>query len=207
MSERRAVVERKTNETDIRVEVDFSTGARTDESRIRSGVGFLDHMLHHVGRHGRFALSVQCSGDTHIDDHHSVEDIGIALGQALAQALGDKRGIERYGSADVPMDEALARVALDLSGRAALVFKVPWTSYGIEPAAIAGERIGVFDVQLVEEFFVAVSQNARMNLHVECPWGSNNHHLAEAVFKAFGRSLRAAVAVTSDEVMSTKGVI
>lgn len=207
MSERRAVVERKTNETDIRVEVDFSMGARTDESRIRSGVGFLDHMLHHVGRHGRFALSVQCSGDTHIDDHHSVEDIGIALGQALAQALGDKRGIERYGSADVPMDEALARVALDLSGRAALVFKVPWTSYGIEPAAIAGERIGVFDVQLVEEFFVAVSQNARMNLHVECPWGSNNHHLAEAVFKAFGRSLRAAVAVTSDEVMSTKGVI
>ena len=207
MTQRFAVVDRKTHETDIRVEVDLSPGARTREEEIRTGVGFLDHMLHHVGRHGRFRLAARCSGDTHIDDHHSVEDVGIALGQALAEALGDKRGIERYGSADVPMDEALARVALDLSGRAALVFRVPWTSYGIEKPAIAGETIGVFDVQLVEEFFVAVTQNARMNLHVQCPWGANNHHLAEAVFKAFGRSLRAAVAVTGDEVMSTKGSI
>ena len=207
MSERKAGITRKTNETDIRVAVDLSPEARTDEAGIRTGVGFLDHMLHHVGRHGRFKLAVTCTGDTHIDDHHSVEDIGIALGQALAEALGDKRGIERYGSADVPMDESLARVALDLSGRAALVFRVPWTSYGIEKPAIAGEKVGVFDVQLIEEFFVAVSQNARMNLHVECPWGTNNHHLAEAVFKAFGRSLKAAVAITSDEVMSTKGSI
>ncbi|BAM04376.1 imidazoleglycerol-phosphate dehydratase HisB [Phycisphaera mikurensis] len=207
MNPRHAEVVRRTQETDIRVAVDLSAGARTDPAEIRTGVGFFDHMLHHVGRHGRFRLAAACTGDTHIDDHHSVEDVGIALGQALAEALGDKRGIERYGSADVPMDESLARVALDLSGRAALVFRVPWTSYGVDHPAIAGERIGVFDVQLVEEFFVAVSQNARMNLHVECPWGTNNHHLAEAVFKAFGRALKAAVAVTSDEIMSTKGSI
>ncbi len=207
---RAAELHRQTNETDIRLSLDLD--ASGDPGQINTGVGFFDHMLTHVAKHGRLALAVNCEGDTHIDDHHSVEDIGIALGQAINRALGDKRGIERYGSADVPMDESLARVALDLSGRPALVFRVPWVSYGIDPGnpdrpVIAGEKIGVFDVQLVQEFFNAVATNAKMNLHVEVPWGQNNHHIAEAIFKAFGRSLRQAVRVTGDDIPSTKGVL
>ena len=153
-------------------------------------------------RHGRLGLDLQATGDTHIDDHHTVEDVGIVLGQAIDRALGDKRGIERYGSADVPMDEALARVALDLSGRPHLVFHVEFQSFGGD-----GGKIGRFDVQLVREFFQAVTNNAKMNLHIEVPWGENNHHIAEGIFKAFGRALRAAVMVTGEEVPSTKGVL
>jgi imidazoleglycerol-phosphate dehydratase len=129
------------------------------------------------------------------------------VGEALVEALGDKRGIERYGAADVPMDDALARVALDLSGRSALIFRVPWTGYGLDTPVVSGEKIGAFDVQLIEEFFNAVASNAKMNLHMEVPWGQNNHHIAEALFKAFGRSLRQAVAVTHDEIPSTKGTL
>lgn len=201
---RSATLQRKTHETDIALSLDLDGGGYEN----RTGVGFLDHMLDHVARHGRVMLRVAARGDTHIDDHHTVEDVGIVIGQALGQALGDKKGIERYGYAVVPMDEAQARVALDLSGRAALVFRVPWVSYGIDPpqkAVIAGQQIGTFDVQLVQEFFNAVAQNARMNLHIEVPWGDNNHHIAEAIFKAFGRALRQAVAVTGTEVPSTKG--
>jgi len=226
MPERTAELQRKTHETriDLRLSLDPpKAGAYQNQT----GVGFFDHMLDHVARHGRLGLQVTCEGDTHVDDHHTVEDVGIVLGQALERALDDKRGIERYGSADVPMEDALARVALDLSGRPALVFKVHWTAYGIprqstptnKPSAerseapdqpdthavIPGQSAGLFDVQLVEEFFHAVVNNAKMNLHIEVPWGHNNHHIAEAIFKAFGRALRQAVAITGDEVPSTKG--
>jgi imidazoleglycerol-phosphate dehydratase len=195
---RDANITRKTNETDITLALDLDGGAYANQT----GVGFLDHMLDHVARHGRIGLDVMAAGDTQIDDHHTVEDVGIVLGQAIDQALGDKKGIERYGYAVVPMDESLARVAVDLSGRAALVFRVEFQSFGEDPAAI-----GRFDVQLVQEFFNAVAANAKMNLHVEVPWGDNNHHIAEAVFKAFGRALRQAVAVTGDEIPSTKGAL
>ncbi len=195
---RTAEIARKTNETDITLSLDLDP--RPLRYANATGVGFLDHMLDHIARHGRIGLEVQATGDTHIDDHHTVEDVGIVLGQAIDEALGDKKGIERYGYAVVPMDEAQARVALDLSGRAALVYRVAFQSFGEDPAAI-----GKFDVQLVQEFFNAVASNAKMNLHVEVPWGENNHHIAEAIFKAFGRALRQAVAVTGDEVPSTKG--
>ncbi len=203
---RQTGVKRDTNETKIALMLDLDVAGK-GLPKIGTGVGFFDHMLTHVAKHGRLTLEVSCVGDRHIDDHHTVEDVGIALGNALDRALGDKRGIERYGSSAVPMDESLARVALDLSGRPALVFKVPWVGYGIDPPVIAGETIGKFDVQLVQEFFNAVANSAKMNLHIEVPWGSNNHHMAEAVFKAFGRALREAVAVTGDEVPSTKGVL
>jgi len=193
-----STLHRKTNETDITLELNLDGGPYEN----RSGVGFFDHMLDHIGRHGKLGLKVTCKGDHHVDDHHSVEDIGIALGLALKEALGDKRGIERYGSAAVPMDETLARVALDLSGRPSLVFRV-------EPESFSkyAVPIGTFDVQLVQEFFNAVANNAGMNLHIEVPWGSNNHHIAEGIFKAFGRALREAVKVTGTEIPSTKGVI
>ena len=202
---RAASTVRNTNETRIELSVDLDRPG--DPADIRTGVGFFDHMLTHVAKHGRLGLKVTCGGDTHIDDHHTVEDVGIALGETLVKALGDKRGIERYGHASLPMDETLARVSLDLSGRAAFVFRVDWTGYGIEPPAITGETIGKFDVQLVKEFFNAVAMHARMNLHVEVPWGDNNHHIAEGIFKAFGRALRDAVRVTHDEVPSTKGTL
>lgn len=200
---RSASITRKTNETQIQLSLDLDGQGYEN----RTGVGFLDHMLDHIARHGRFNLRIHAAGDTHIDDHHTVEDVGIVLGQAIDKALGDKKGIERYGFASVPMDESLARVSLDLSGRPALVFRAPWKGYGIDAPAIAGEKIGRFDVQLVQEFFNAVANNAKMNLHVEVPWGENNHHIAEAIFKAFGRALRDAVRVTSDQVPSTKGVL
>lgn len=193
---RTATISRKTNETDISLSLNLDGGPYAN----RTGVGFFDHMLDHIGRHGRLGLDVRAAGDTHIDDHHTVEDVGIVLGQALEKALGDKRGIERYGSADVCMDESLARVALDLSGRPHLVFRVQFQSFGDDPASI-----GKFDVQLVREFFQAVTNAAKMNLHIEVPWGENNHHIAEAIFKAFGRALRDAVRVTGDDVPSTKG--
>jgi imidazoleglycerol-phosphate dehydratase len=193
---RNAHIERKTNETDIVLDLDLDGGGYQH----KTGVGFLDHMLDHIGKHAQIMSRITATGDTHIDDHHTVEDVGIVLGQALAEALGDKKGIERYGYGVVPMDESLARVAIDLSGRAALVYRVDFQAFGDDPASI-----GKFDVQLIEEFFNAVAQNARMNLHIEVPWGSNNHHIAEAIFKAFGRALRQAIAITGTEIPSTKG--
>lgn len=193
-----ASIRRKTNETDIALDLNLDGGPYEN----KSGVGFFDHMLDHIGRHGKLGLKVVCQGDTQVDDHHSVEDIGIALGLALKEALGDKRGIERYGAAAVPMDETLARVALDLSGRPALVFRVAPESFSKYAVPI-----GTFDVQLVQEFFNAVANNAGMNLHIEVPWGDNNHHICEGIFKAFGRALRDAVKVTGTEIPSTKGSI
>jgi imidazoleglycerol-phosphate dehydratase len=162
---RSSSIERKTNETDIKLSLDLDATGYSNTT----GVGFLDHMLDHVARHGRVALNVQATGDIHIDDHHTVEDVGIVLGQAIAEAIGDKKGIERYGYAVVPMDESLARVAIDLSGRAALVFRVDFKAFGDDPASI-----GKFDVQLIEEFFNAVASNAKMNLHIEVPWGDQS---------------------------------
>lgn len=192
---RTATIQRKTNETDITIELDLDGSGYEN----KTGVGFFDHMLDHVAKHGRFGMKVSAQGDYQIDDHHTVEDVGIALGEALVQAIGDKKGIERYGSSFVPMDDALCHVVVDLSGRPAFVFNVDFQA----PLG----KIGAFDVQLVREFFNALAMTGRMNLHARCLYGVNDHHIAEGLFKALGRALRDAVAITSDEVPSTKGVI
>ena len=198
---RKATIQRNTNETRINLDLNLAPST-TGDYKHDTGVGFFDHMLDHVARHGRLSLHINCKGDTHVDDHHTVEDVGIALGEAITAAIGNKKGIERYGSASVPMDESLARVALDLSGRPALVFVVNSKSFN-DPAG----KIGSFDTQLVKEFFNAVANHAKMNLHIEVPWGENNHHIAEAIFKAFGRALRDAVRITGEDVPSTKGTL
>ncbi|MBT3195325.1 MAG: imidazoleglycerol-phosphate dehydratase HisB [Candidatus Ruthia sp.] len=188
-------VSRKTNETDINVELNlYGTG----QANIDTGVPFLDHMLDQIARHGLMDLNIKCDGDTEIDDHHSVEDIGITLGQAFAQAVGDKAGFTRYGHAYVPLDEALSRVVLDLSGRPGLELNVNFTR----------AMIGTFDVDLISEFFQGFVNHALITLHIDNIKGVNSHHQAETVFKAFGRALR--MAVTPDErqagvIPSTKG--
>lgn len=193
---RQAEIKRKTKETDIRVALNLD-GAGT--SRINTGIGFLDHMLDLFARHGLFDLEVECQGDLHIDDHHSVEDIAICLGQAFAQALGEKRGIVRYGAAYVPMDETLARAVVDLSGRYYLVYRVENTR----------DKVGTLSVELVEHFWHSFAEHCRCNLHIEALYGRNQHHIIEGVFKAVTRALAQAVRV--DEritgVMSTKGTI
>lgn len=193
---RTATVDRKTRETSINVSLDLDGNGAAD---VRTGIGFLDHMLDHLGRHGLLSLRVAASGDVHVDDHHTVEDVGICLGQALSQAIGDKKGIRRYGTASVPMEDALANVAVDLSGRAFVVFNVPFITH----------KIGTFDVVLVEEFCRSLANNAAINLHVNVPYGGNDHHMAEAIFKSLGQALRAAA--SRDErvadVPSTKGVL
>ncbi|MFO7853647.1 MAG: imidazoleglycerol-phosphate dehydratase HisB [Paracoccaceae bacterium] len=194
---RTTTVSRKTTETDVTVELDLDGTGRHD---CATGVGFFDHMLDQLARHGLLDLAVKAEGDRWIDDHHTVEDVGIALGRALDEALGDKRGVRRYGSCLLPMDEALVRAALDLSGRPFLVWKVDF----------AVEKIGGFDVQLVREFFTALAMNARMTLHVERLDGVNAHHVAEAAFKAVARALREAVEPDprrSGEIPSTKGAL
>jgi imidazoleglycerol phosphate dehydratase HisB len=195
MANRRASIQRTTRETDIRLELDLDGG----ESRIATGIGFFDHMLDHLAKHGRLGLIVEATGDTHVDDHHTVEDTAIALGQALHQALGDKAGIERFGFASIPMDEALARVSVDLSGRAALVFDVRFQH--------ESGKIGQFDTQLIREFFRAVSTSGAFNCHIEAPRGDNDHHIAEAIFKAFAHALRQALRITGQDVPSTKGTL
>ena len=195
MKLRRAATKRSTKETRIALSLDLDGAGKTD---VKTGVGFLDHMLDHLGKHSLCDLAVRAKGDVEVDDHHTCEDVAICLGEALKQALGDKAGIHRYGSASVPMDEALANVSLDLSGRDAVVFDVTFTS----------DRIGTFDVQLVEEFLRRFAGAAGINLHVHVPHGTNDHHIAEAVFKALARSLRQAKAVDPDrkgQVPSTKG--
>jgi imidazoleglycerol-phosphate dehydratase len=192
---RTATIRRRTKETQIELTLDLD-GAGVVQAQ--TGVGFLDHMLDHLGKHSLTDISVSAKGDVHVDDHHSVEDVGICLGEAIKQALGDKAGIRRYGFASVPMDEALADVAIDLSGRPAVVFNV----------SFAGHKIGSFDVQLVEEFFRRLAGVAGMNLHVNVPYGSNDHHIAEAVFKSFAKAFRAAKSIDralGGAVPSTKG--
>ena len=194
---RTASIARKTAETDIRLTMNLDGSGC---SEIHSGVGFLDHMLTLFARHGRFDLTVACEGDTWVDDHHSVEDIGICLGEATAQALGDKRGITRYGSMLLPMDEALILCAVDISGRPMLCTELQ----------IPTEKVGTFDTELVQEFLQAFASRAGLTLHVRQLAGSNSHHIIEGVFKALGRALSAAVAVderAKDEIPSTKGML
>lgn len=198
MTPRSATIRRQTRETDIQLTLCLDGGDYKNDT----GVGFFDHMLDHLARHGHLGIQLTAKGDTHVDDHHTVEDVGIVLGQALGQALGDKRGIERYGFASVPMEDALARVSVDLSGRQALVFDVGLTSFHEGTG-----KIGSFDTQLVKEFLTALVNNGRFNCHVEVPHGHNHHHVSEAIFKALGRSLRQAVAITGGQIPSTKGVL
>ena len=194
---RTAEINRKTNETDIRLSLNLDG---TGKSEIHSGVGFLDHMLTLFARHGRFDLTLTCDGDTYVDDHHSVEDIGIALGQAFEKALGDKRGIIRYGSFILPMDETLILCAVDISGRSYLNFDLH----------IPTEKVGAFDTELAEEFFLGFVRNANLTLHIKQLEGKNSHHIIEGTFKAFGRTMKQAAAVDEDfrdEIPSTKGVL
>ena len=194
---RSAQIERKTAETDVRLTLSLDGAGR---AQIDTGVGFLDHMLTLFAAHGRFDLTVRCAGDTQVDDHHSVEDVGIALGDAVAQALGEKRGIRRYGSMLLPMDEALVLCAVDLSGRSCLRMQ----------AAFPSQKIGTFDTELVEEFFTAFARRAGATLHLRQLEGTNSHHIAEAMFKAFGRALSEAVSLDArlaGEIPSTKGAL
>jgi imidazoleglycerol-phosphate dehydratase len=192
---RNATLERKTAETHIRLSLDLDgTGA----AEIATGVGFFDHMLTHISRHGKIDLKIQAQGDLHVDEHHLVEDVGICLGKCIQTALGEKRGIERFGVAFVTMDESLARTVIDLSGRSYLVFHAPFTR----------DTINGFPLELVREFFQAVSSEARMNVHIALLYGVNAHHEVEAIFKSFGRALREAVRVTGGaDIPSTKGVL
>ncbi len=191
---RTAFVQRNTLETQVSVRVDLDG---TGKSKLATGIGFLDHMLDQIARHGLIDLEISASGDLHIDAHHTVEDIGITLGQALGQAVGDKKGLRRYGHAYVPLDEALSRVVVDLSGRPGLVFEVNFTR----------PTIGEFDVDLVREFFQGLVNHAAVTLHIDSLRGDNSHHQAETVFKAFARALRVAVEPDprASGVPSTKG--
>lgn len=194
---RTAKLRRTTGETDVAVVLDLDGAGK---SEISTGCGFLDHMLTLFARHGRFDLTVQAKGDTWVDDHHTVEDVGITLGDAFAQALGEKRGVTRYGSTILPMDEALILTAVDLSGRGLLCYDL----------AIPSEKVGTFDTQLAGEFFAAFARRADLTLHVKQLAGTNSHHIIEGAFKSLARSLRTAVAIdpaAAGEVPSTKGVL
>lgn len=194
---RKAEIARKTNETDIKLTLELDGAGK---SEISTGCGFLDHMLTLFARHGRFDMSVSCKGDRYVDFHHTVEDIGIVLGDAFRKALGDMRGIVRYGSMILPMDEALIMTAVDISGR-------PHLSYGLE---IPAQRVGEFDTELTEEFFLGFVRHAGMTLHIKQLAGTNSHHIIEGAFKSAARSLAAAVKIEEaykNEIPSTKGVL
>ena len=194
---RKAQIARTTKETDIQLSLLLDG---TGKSEIATGCGFLDHMLTLFAAHGRFDLTVSCKGDTYVDDHHTVEDIGICMGKAFSNALGEKRGITRYGSFLLPMDEALIMTAVDISGRSYLGYQLQ----------IPTEKIGTFDTELVEEFFLAFVRNCPMSLHIRQLAGSNSHHIVEGAFKSVARSLKAAVAIdaaAADAIPSTKGVL
>ncbi len=193
---RNASIDRKTAETDIQLELELDGSG---QSSIQTGVGFFDHMLTLLSRHSLFDLNVTANGDTNVDDHHTVEDVGICFGQALEQALGDKQGISRYGSLTLPMEETLVTSAVDLSGRIAFVYRVDYPT----------EKIGQFDTQLVDVFWQAVAANAKLNLHILLVHGDNSHHIAEGVFKSTARALRQAVTIDAREsgIPSSKGTL
>lgn len=194
MEKRKSKIQRKTNETNITVELNLDGQGRYE---IDTGVGFFDHMLTHLSKHSKIDMTVQAKGDLQIDDHHTIEDVGICIGEALIEALADKKGIARYGNSAVPMEDAKAVVTVDLSGRPFLVYKADFPS----------EKIGDFDTECVEEFLRSFSTVGKFNLHAEVPYGANSHHIAEAIFKAAGQALGAAVKIVGDEIPSTKGVL
>ena len=193
---RKAIIERKTAETDIFIELNLDGSGKTE---IDTGIGFFDHMLNNFARHGFFDLTCKVKGDLFVDCHHTIEDTGIALGQAITRALGDKKGIHRFGNFFLPMDETLVMCAIDLSGRPFLVYDLPFTV----------EKVGTFDTEMAREFFYALSYGAAMNLHLKLMWGTNNHHIMEAAFKAFAKALDQAVSVDPrlKDVLSTKGTL
>jgi len=192
MNDRTAEVNRQTRETDVTVKVNLDGVGRYE---IDSGIGFLDHMLTHLSKHSRIDLVVKAKGDLNVDAHHTVEDIGICLGECLQKALGDKKGIARYGHSSVPMEDALANVSVDLSGRSKCVHNVEYRT----------TKVGDFDVECLEEMLGSLSSAGKFNLHVNVPYGTNSHHIAEAIFKALGQALGTAVKIVGTDVPSTKG--
>ena len=194
MKKRTAKINRKTAETDIKLELNLDGSGSYD---IDTGIGFLDHMLTHLSKHGKIDLVVKAKGDLQVDAHHTVEDVAICLGNALTEALGDKKGIARYGQSSVPMEDALANVSIDLSGRPFCVYNVEYRT----------DKIGDFDVECVEEMLRSFANNGKFNLHVNVPYGTNSHHIAEAIFKALGQAIAAAVKITGKEIPSTKGTL
>ncbi|MCP4450984.1 MAG: imidazoleglycerol-phosphate dehydratase HisB [Planctomycetes bacterium] len=194
MTQRSISIERQTSETQIACTLNLDGTGLYD---IDTGVGFLDHMLTHVSKHGTMDLTLKATGDLHIDAHHTVEDVGLVLGECLLKALGDKCGIARYGKGDVPMEDALANVTVDLSGRPHCVYNATYRT----------ERIGDFDVECLEEFLRSIANTGKFNLHVNVPYGTNSHHIAEAIFKALGQALAQAVKIVRDDIPSTKGTL
>ena len=194
MRQRIAKKHRKTKETDITVELNLDGVGKYE---IDSGLGFLDHMLSHLSKHSKIDTTIKAKGDLNVDSHHTVEDIGLCLGECLLEALGDKKGINRYGNSSVPMEDSLANVSIDLSGRPSCVYNVAYRT----------DKIGDFDVQCLEEMLRSFSNAGKFNLHINVPYGTNSHHIAEAMFKALGQALGAAVKITGKDVPSTKGVL
>jgi imidazoleglycerol-phosphate dehydratase len=194
MKKRTAKIHRKTNETDITIELNLDGAGKYE---IDTGVGFLDHMLSHLSKHSKIDTTIKAKGDLNVDSHHTVEDIGLCLGQCLDKALGDKKGISRYGNSSVPMEDALANVSIDLSGRPSCVYNVEYRT----------DKIGDFDVQCLEEMLRSFSNAGKFNLHINVPYGTNSHHIAEAVFKALGQALGSAVKIVGKDIPSTKGTL
>jgi len=194
MEDRKAKVHRKTKETDVTMELNLDG---VGKYRLDTGIGFLDHMLSHLGKHGRIDLVVKAKGDLEVDAHHTVEDIAICLGRCLSEALGDKKGIARYGHSSVPMEDCLANVAIDLSGRAGFIYNVDYRT----------DKIGNFDVQCIEQMLRSFSDTGKFNLHINVPYGTNSHHIAEAIFKGLGQSLAKAVKIVAGDIPSTKGIL
>jgi len=194
MEQRTAKIQRKTKETDVSLELNLDGLGKYE---IDSGIGFLDHMLTHLSKHSKIDLTVKAKGDLKTDAHHTVEDIGICLGQALVEALGDKKGIARYGHSSVPMEETIANVSVDLSGRPSCIYNVEYRT----------DKIGDFDAQCLEEMLRSFSNTGKFNLHINVPYGTNSHHIAEAIFKGLGQALGAAVKIVGTDVPSTKGTL
>ena len=194
MKHRKAKIHRKTKETDVTVEMDLDGIGKYE---IDSGLGFLDHMLSHLSKHSKIDTTIRAKGDLKVDAHHTVEDIGLCLGQCLDKALGDKKGINRYGNSSVPMEDSLANVSIDLSGRPSCVYNVEYRT----------DKIGDFDVQCLEEMLRSFSNAGKFNLHINVPYGTNSHHIAEAVFKALGQAIGAAVKIVGKDIPSTKGTL
>jgi imidazoleglycerol-phosphate dehydratase len=194
MKERTAKVHRKTKETDVSLELNLDG---VGKFQIDTGIGFLDHMLAHLSKHGKIDLVLRAEGDLNVDAHHTVEDIAICLGECLVKALGDKKGIARYGHSSVPMEETIANVSIDLSGRSSCVYNVNYRT----------DKIGDFDVECLEEMLRSFSNTGRFNLHINVPYGTNSHHIAEAIFKGLGQALAEAVKIVGTDVPSTKGIL